>query len=259
MPSRRSRLRIRVGVEWVNKFPLKVSGNPAEPVGECQNPDLRFCDRIALGFSGAMGLYGHQQVFAWGNDDAWADDFRHNDFDGDSLNWSDNVHFCYFSSHGGQFPGPNGNDMYIGFASQHTYCMSSSLRWRLGAGMLKWLVLDTCEMVLNTAPADIVAVWGRPMQGVHLIFGFIGIINVGEANAGRGAAFAHAASAGQPLANAWLDSAYSWRGDGQVSRPIAIAAGVSRDDAINRRENETLAFRNSGVESTRWLAWKWRG
>jgi hypothetical protein len=253
-------VQIRVGVEWINDFPLKVSGNPDEPVGECQNANIRFTDRIALGFYAAMGWKGHQQIFAWGNNDAWADDFRHPDFGGDSTNWSDNVHFCYYGSHGGQFPGPDGNnDMYITFASQHTYCMSSSEHWRLGSHMLKWFVLDSCQFVLDTDPAHIVSVWGGPMQGVHLIFGFIGLNYTNDANAGRGTAFANAICAGKPLANAWLDSAYSWRGNAEVNRPIAIAAGATRDDAINRRENESLDYRDSGVSSTSWLAWKWRG
>jgi hypothetical protein len=42
-------MRVRVGVEWINHFPLKVSGHPEEPVSECQNPDLRFEDPPCLG------------------------------------------------------------------------------------------------------------------------------------------------------------------------------------------------------------------
>jgi hypothetical protein len=92
-----------------------------------------------------------------------------------------------------------------------------------------------------------------------MVLGFIGKNYTSEASFGRGIAFANAACIGMPLANAWLDAAY-WRGRGdEVNRPIAIAAGVSRDDAINRREHETIEFRESAVSSTNWLAWKWRG
>jgi hypothetical protein len=252
-------VRIRVGVEWVDVFLLKVSGNPEEDVSECQQPNLRFEGDIAWGFYETMGRYGHEQVFAWGDDNAWADDFRHPAFGGDSLNWSDNVHFCYYASHAGQFPDPQlANKLFIAFASQHQYCLSSSERWRLGSGQLKWFVLDCCDVVLGTDPHHIVDVWSEPMQGVHLIFGFIGTQNLGAANAGRGTAFGDAVASGKPLANAWLDCAYSWRKDDQTNRPIAIAAGVTREDAINRRENETLAYRDSNVQSTKWLAWKWR-
>jgi hypothetical protein len=93
---------------------------------------------------------------------------------------------------------------------------------------------------------------------VHLLFGFVGIGNIGQLEAGRGFAFGNAAANRKPLANAWLESAYTWRNDNQTNRPIAIAAGVSREDAINRRENETLDYRDINIPSTNWLAWKWR-
>ena len=253
-------MNIRVGVEWVTKFPLTVSHDPDEPVSECQNPTLHYVDDVAWGFYLAMGSRGHDRIFAWGDDNAWADDFRHNDFGGDSLNWSDSVHFCYYASHGGQFTGEGlTNKMFIAFASQHQYCLSSSERWRLGSRRLKWFVIDSCDVVLNTDPDHIVSVWAAPMQGVHMIFGFIGLQSVGPADRGRGIAFANTISDGWPLANGWLDAAYAWRTPDHPNRPIVIAAGVSRDDAINRRENETLAYRDANVASTNWLAWKWRG
>jgi hypothetical protein len=52
-----------------------------------------------------------------------------------------------------------------------------------------------------------------------------------------------------------VDNAYSfWTGDNS----IAIAAGSTQDEAVNRRENETLNWRDYPVTSTSWLAWKWR-
>ena len=45
-----------------------------------------------------------------------------------------------------------------------------------------------------------------------------------------------------------------WTGDDS----IAIAAGVTRDDAINRREHENLDWRDANIASTNWLAWKYR-
>ena len=38
---------------------------------------------------------------------------------------------------------------------------------------------------------------------------------------------------------------------------IAIAAGATQAEAINRRENETIDWRDYDVTSTTWLAWKW--
>jgi hypothetical protein len=37
-----------------------------------------------------------------------------------------------------------------------------------------------------------------------------------------------------------------------------MAAGSTSDEAVNRRENETLNWRDYAVASTSWLAWKWR-
>jgi hypothetical protein len=44
-----------------------------------------------------------------------------------------------------------------------------------------------------------------------------------------------------------------------VARPIAIAAGLTRDEAIARREGETLGGLWYDIQATNWLAWKWRG
>lgn len=252
-------MRVRVGVEWVNHFPLTVSQNPDEDVSECQQPDLRFEDQLAWGFYNIMGYYGHESVFAVWDKDAWADHFRHNIYGGDALHWSDNVHFCYYASHAGQFPSdPHSiNKVFIAFATQHQYCLSSSERWLLGSGLLKWFVLDGCEGVLNTTAEHVVAVWSGPMRGVHMVFTFIGLSSVSQANWGRGGDFAREAAFGHPLGNAWLDVAY-WRSQDNAALPIVIAAGVSRDDAVNRRENETIEFRDIPVTSTNWLAWKWR-
>jgi hypothetical protein len=60
---------------------------------------------------------------------------------------------------------------------------------------------------------------------------------------------------GGTIATSWVDQAYSfWTGD----HSIAIAAGSTQDEAVNRRENETLNWRDYPVTSTSWLAWKWR-
>ena len=63
------------------------------------------------------------------------------------------------------------------------------------------------------------------------------------------------AGTGHRLANAWLDRAYSWWLD---DNPIAIAAGATQGEAINRRENESVNWLGSPVSSTSWLAWKYR-
>jgi len=224
-------------------------------------------DAHAEGFFLSMrDLFGHEGIFNWGDDNAWSTDFDHPDFGGDSLNWSDNVHFCFFAGHGSKFDfNENGFKVAynIGFPLKKppdwAPCRSLSPQWRLGAGKLKWFVLDSCQMTVDTDPNHIVEAWGPPMQGIHLLFGFIDLQWVNASSWHKRLSFAFDICRGEALANAWLDTAYGWENPNEPTRPIVIAAGVSRDDAINRRENETLDWLHFDVASTNWLAWKWRG
>jgi len=94
------------------------------------------------------------------------------------------------------------------------------------------------------------------MRGIHLIFGFVGLGHDSWWNSDLGEDFGEDAGRAYRLSNSWLDHAYSfWLGD----TAIAIAAGETQADAINRRENETIDWRNADIHSTNWLAWKWRG
>ncbi|HZY70544.1 MAG TPA: DUF6345 domain-containing protein [Thermoplasmata archaeon] len=236
---------VRVGVEWINNFP---------PSGQaCSQNDLSWCNAQAEGFATHMGNHGHTQVFDWGDSNAWETDFRNPDFGGggDSLNWSDNVHFCFFDDHGGNWNGI----MHIAFASQHNQCMGSSDTWRLGAGMMKWFVLAGCQGVLGTDTPSVIGVWGAPMQGVHLVLAFIGDSMDTWWTASMGSDFADDVCNGKAICGTWLDHAYNWwTGD----KAIAIASGETQDDAINRRENETLDWRDWSVSINAWMAWKWR-
>lgn len=126
---------LRTGVEWINTFS-----------GPCKQANLGSRADDAEGFQNAMAAAGHTSVFDWGDMNAWETDFRHPDFGGDSLNWSDDVHFCYFANHGGNA----NNNFLIGFTAQHDNCIGSSDTWRLGVKSLKWVVFDACDLVLDT-------------------------------------------------------------------------------------------------------------
>jgi hypothetical protein len=232
---------VRVGVEWINDF------HPTT----CHQNDLSYCDDQVVGFYNHMGSHGHVQVFNWGDDNAWETDFRHPDFGGDSLNWSDDVHFCMVNDHGGN----SANIVSFYFSNAHTNCSVPSTKMRLGKKNLKWIAALGCDAVLNTDAAHILAVWGGPMQGVHIVCGYIGTAADSSWTAGLGGDFADDICGGDTIAGSWVSRAYSfWTGDDS----IAIAAGVTRDDAINRRENENLDWRDLNVAATNWLAWKYR-
>jgi hypothetical protein len=232
---------VSVGVEWINDF----HGDA------CSQNQLVSMNTHAEGFQNAMVSHGHTKVFDWGDDNAWETDFRNPAFGsgGDALNWSDNVNFCYFADHGGNWS----NIMHIAFSKAHNQCLASSDTWKLGVKNLKWLALDVCDGTLDTTAAAVVDVWGGPMQGLHMVLTFVNTTSPWSASEGTN--FGNAAGAGQPLSNAWLDAYYS---SSISNSPIAISAGATQQEAINRRENETVGWRDAAVTSTSWLAWKWR-
>ena len=248
----------RIGIEWV------TTHHPNDR--ECANPDLQYSDDAAEGFLLAMRSYGHDQIFNWGNDNAWSSDFDHPDFGGDSLRWSDNVHFCYFAGHGGGHFKFEGKLAYnIGFPTRHNppelaACRSMSPQWKLGANQMKWFAIDSCQVAEDTVASKIIEVWGSAMRGVHLVLGFIDLQSQGPGTRSRRIGFGLDICRGWPIANAWLDTGFGWENPKEEpSRPIAIAAGFTRDEAIARRENETLGWLWYNVQATNWLAWKWRG
>jgi len=234
-------LQVRVGAEWINNF----HNDP------CKQNNLSYRDDHAIDFCNQMKSRGHIVVFCWGNDDAWETDFRHPDFGGDSLNWIDNVNFFFYSDHGGNWS----NTMHIAFSKAHANCLSSSNQWKLGKKMLKWFVLDCCQCVLNTGGAHIGAVWFTPAYGVHMIFGFIGDGIDSWWTRNVGSDFGSAAGRGDRLSDAWLDAAYSWVCDCDV---IAMAYGATEQEAKNRRDNESINWRDYNVTSPNWIAWKYR-
>jgi hypothetical protein len=118
---------------------------------------------------------------------------------------------------------------------------------------------DTCDIVSDTVAAHIVKLWGGPMQGVHLLLGFIDLNSVWPTTRNRRISFALDICRGFPIAHAWLDSGYTLENPDHPVRPIAIAAGFTRDETIARREGETLSWLWFDVRATNWLAWKWRG
>lgn len=233
--------KVRVGAEWINTFHKD----------SCKQGNLSYRDDHAKNFCNEMKNRGHTVEFIYGNDNAWEKDFRHPDFGGNSLNYLDNVHFFFYSDHGGNFS----NTMHIAFSKAVNKCLGNSKEWKLGVKMLKWFVLDCCQCVLNTNASHISAVWFPPAHGVHMIFGFIGNSTDSWWTRNVGKNFGKAAAKGNKLANAWLDAAYSfWANDDA----IAIAFGSTESEAKNRRDNETVNWRDINVTSSNWMAWKYR-
>lgn len=132
---------------------------------------------------------------------------------------------------------------------------------RLGDGSLRWVVLDLCrslqvrldnevfrqaneteeeaaERRFQLGEAHPAHTWTRCFGGVHIIFGFTGRSSDAGSTSTRGAAFGRRAAAGEPLAESWLDEAYS---SGCDDAPVALAWGRSEEDAMRRLKAESLA------------------
>jgi hypothetical protein len=233
---------VYVGGEWVNDY-----GNGR------YGQDLDYSDSLAEGFCHMMRYHHHGLEFVRGNGNAHERDFTHNDFCGDSLNNVETLNFCYFAGHGGNVP--DFHVMSINFGCLEDTQTSQSMRWKLGSGGLKWMVLDTCSLVCNTDAEHIVRSWAHPMRGLHMLFGFVGNDSTCWSTNDVGSDFADSAGTGGKLARAWLDAASSVWTD---NVPIAIAAGVNQSDAVDRRENENTDYRDRAVPSTNWLAWGYR-
>jgi hypothetical protein len=253
------RTQVSYGVEWNSG--TVVAGT------ECGFKQIVTEEAVAGRFRDTMRAFGHSEIFAWGNANAWASDFEHPELspptreDDGSLFWVDNVNLMYFAGHGGNA----GEDGWVSFASNHNgTCRAHYPKMRLGVKQLRWLIIDACEAVMD--PGDsVMRVWSGPSDGdsqhfrrsLHLVCAVIGDGFASVDTEGRGADFATSVSLGTPVGNAWLDAAFA-RSGSAVSAPIAIAFGRDQADAVTRRDHGRLADRDLGSVEANWLAWKWR-
>ena len=233
---------VTVGVEWINKFP--------EP---CSNHELSYCGDGAVGFGSIMNQYGNPWPFNWGDGNAWETDWRDPKFGGDDANiqgGADSVEFAYLSTHGAS----GGNFFVAGFGSQHERCEWDTLQADLGNHHLSYLVVDTCESLQLPQPH---LEWIDCFDGLHLLFGFTGNSSDSWWTSDRGYNFGIGAAIGQPLGDAWLDSAYSYWLDDE---PVAMAPGVTANQAKDNLFNESLSWSIFGIpkDQIRWFWWKWR-
>lgn len=232
---------VRAGIEWINSF-----------TDACKATGLSYCDDTAVGFLNAMKSRGHTEVFNWGNSNAWETDFRDPDFGGDDTNWIDNVDFAHFSSHGGT----SAENVFSGsFGIKHTDCRWKSNRAKFGNKSLKWLAIDACEGL--ELSRDVVATWRNAFHGLHTIVGFTDLSSDAWWTGGRGFWFGLSVGNNGKIINAWLDASYSYWCD---DNPVGMSVGRTRDEAIDRRDNERINshFSNIPNNEARWFAWKWR-
>ncbi len=233
---------VAVGVEWINIFPAP-----------CTQNTLDWCDETSEGFLNGMTSRGHVATFNWGNANAWEQDFRDVSFGGDDRNWADNVDFVHFSSHGST----GSDNIFRGwFGSQVGACTWRSNQARYGDNWnLEYLCIDACNSL--ELSRNVIAVWQNTFQGLHQIFAFTDLVSDSWWTGGRGYNFGRRAGNNDVLSNAWLDECYSfWLDD----NPVAMAAGRTASDAVNRLNNERIfsGFGDIPNNQITWFQWKWR-
>lgn len=231
-----------VGVEWINNFP--------DP---CSQNTLSYCDETSVGFLNGMTSRGHRGVFNWGNGNAWAQDFLDVSLGGDDVHWVDNVDIAHFSSHGST----GSDNVFKGyFGSKVPECTWRSSQARYGDNWnLEYLCIDACNSLELTR--DVIATWHGTFRRLHQIFAFTDLVSDAWWTSDRGYDFGRRAGNNEVLSTAWLDECYSWWLD---DYPVAMAAGRSQADAINRLNNERIysGFGDIPHGEVAWYQWRWR-
>ena len=278
--------KLRVGTYWANDFSKGCKGDSR----------LSQSDDLARGFARAMAAQGHQWVIDHDSSRASPTDwlsFLDNKgipFDNsDAGQGVDTTDFAYLVTHGAvtfvNKPPPN-KDLFVYRAAFGLNAplgdlafrveSTSSVTWpkciwfnnksKLGDKNLRWVVIDACESVqmpgyvksekmnLDVDPGKM---WHHAFHGLNMVLGFTDYSSDAWWTNLRGMAFGRRAGAGQKLASAWVDEAYSyWVGD----KPAALACGHNEADAANRLrfDSVTAPFVRIPHDKIGGYAWIWR-
>jgi Family of unknown function (DUF6345) len=278
--------RLRVGTYWANDFSKGCKDDDA----------LKYSDDLARGFAKAMVSQGHQWAVDHGSSLAsprdWLSfpDRTGTPFDNsEAIQGVDTTDFAYLVTHGGltfvDKPAPT-DDLYVfraGFGQlapsvpgdafrvesskpQWQRCIWFNNKSKLGDKRLRWLVVDTCESLQlpgyvkglkMTVDVDPEKMWRHAFHGLNMVLGFTGDASDSWWVSDRGWNFGRRAGAGDKLADAWIDEAYShWQGDS----PVALACGRTEADASNRLnfDRVTAPFAKIPYDQIGAFAWKWR-
>jgi hypothetical protein len=223
---------------------------------------LDYCDEVANGFGEMMKSDGHKWAIERKEDTATPADWvyknaqpdkgssvcrppRESD-DAKPGSGVDTVDLAIIVTHGWvgvdrSLGKDNKYSVEIRFANvgfNQELCRFCSHKTRFGDGRLKWLIIDACHSLeIDEAKGYTPwAIWRQSFHGLHTIFGF----NGGSTDwlSGRGQNFAIAILRNRPLAEAWIDSAFSyWFKDD----PVAAAAGRDKQDAGIRLFTENIS------------------
>lgn len=230
-------------------------------------PDLPYSLTSGRNFQAWYNLAGLEVVSRWEDGDVWGSDFR----DGTDLapdGGSDVPHVYFYNGHGSceNPPTATSGDFIIvcgNFGKPDVTNIGTSSRWGGKGGTLQFAFIDaSCPMDLVELPNS----WFPCFQGLHMAVGHSGDVDHDTLNSPtRGGQFA-SKTVGFPGGGPFglfpqLSAGDAWMQAGLIDVQqgvcaVALAAGVDRNDAIDRRENERVTD-NRPKPVPNWFAWKW--
>lgn len=119
--------------------------------------------------------------------------------------------------------------------------------WKLGDGNLRYLLMVSCHSIELAH----ISHWDGAARGIHIITGGDGDM---YDTSGRGVLFAFFTESwifNMTIKSAW----FSVRDSDETA--VVLAYGSSREDAINRRDNERFGWSLARVTPVTWRAWSW--
>jgi len=233
----------------------------------CGGPDLPLTVPEGRAFRDWDLFAGHNLATHWETGDVWGSDFRDSGGDVDPSGGSELPDIYYYTGHGTCQNPPGATDPDFlsvcgNFGKPNRVNIGQESRWGNGGNTLQFMLIDA------SCPMDLISLtnnWFPPFQGLHMAVGNSGTSNNDTLDSkDRGSAFA-ARTAGLPGFLSWLFPQQSvgdaWMDTGTIDvqngcSAVAIAAGATEAEAVDRRENERITDNRSDPVSN-WLAWKW--
>ena len=234
---------VGVGAEWINVFP-----------GPCNQNTLSYCDETSRGVSQRHDVTGPHEGRSTGET---ATPGSRTSATSASAEMTATGPTTSISSTSPSHGGTGFQQCLQGyFGTQRHACTWRSDQARYGDNWnLEYLCIDACNSLELTR--NVIAVWQNTFQRLHQIFAFTDLVSDSWWTGGRGYDFGRRAGNNEVLSNAWLDECYSsWLDD----NPVAMAAGRTPADAINRLNNERVfsGFGDIPNNQITWFQWKWR-
>lgn len=229
-------------------------------------PDLPFSAPMANSVANWFSFVGFPNVSRWTNGNVWGSDFR-DGTDMDPGGGSDAPNIYFYNGHGICQNPPKATDPDFitvcgNFGKPDTTTIGTSTRWGNNGGKLQFAIIDA------SCPMDLVSIanqWFPVLQGIHIAVGHSGSASADTLNSNRrGTDFASEIALPpffsfffQPMSvgDAWMTAGTEDIQSGGCCA-VAIAAGETEADAVDRRDNEKVTDGRSNP-TPNWAAWRW--